>query len=364
MAAQEDLDDVDFESFDWGNDEDVEEFLKSCNLEEDTQSQSDAISESRPEPEAKRAKGPSQWTRLRKHVLSGHFSRKKNPFLKDLVRSMMHKHVGAIIVADCHSAAYKGTSLNDYLGPDSKNYLLLGQSNNTYSYILDGTTDKFSRDIHRELSKLETPLDTLQSIHVIFPHFNEVKQDAIRQLESAAVHFQKPLDADMHAFITSKQLFATKIDSPYVSTLERDGEPGVPELNKYIKLKYLDPSCSCTFGINENFFTPDKLRWDSGEVLNTVTLAPDMVTILIMFGCARNIDGGHDAFQQHVVPSGTFSSRRVPRRILKVPQVIGYLPRKSRKRSKKDKFTKKSTTKGAMLRHSKKSRRKGAVHFL
>jgi hypothetical protein len=271
---------------------------------------------------------------------------------------MMHKHVGAIIVADCHSAAYIGTSLNDYVEPHSKNYVLLGQSNNTYSYIFDGATDKFSRDVLNDLSKLSTPLDTLPSLQVIFPHFNEVKQDAIKQLHRSAAHFKTPLDADMHAFITSKQLFATNIDAPYVTDLERDGEPGVPELNKYIKLKYLHPSCRCTFGIDENFFGPDKLKWDSGEVLNTVRLAPKMVTILVMFGCARNIDGGHDAFQRHTVPSDVFSSlRRLPPPTIKfvVPQVDGFLHRKRK--------TRKSTTKRSVFSHATKRRRKRTVHL-
>ena len=319
MAA---LDSIDFD-LDWDNKEDVDAFLESCRIEEDTQSQS--------EPPEKR---PSDWPRLKKHTRSGYFSSKKNPFIRDIARVMMHEHVGAIIVADCHSAAYIGTSLNAFLGPHSKNYFLLGQSNNTYSYVFDGTADVFSDQMLRGLSRLHVPLDTLPALQVILPHFNKVKQDSIAILEEISVQHKKPLDADMHAYISSKQLFATNIDTPYVTALERDGEPGVPELDKYIKLKYLDPRCTCTFGIDENFFDKGNPKWNSGSVLNTVTLHPGMVTILIMFGCSRNIDGGHDAFQRHTVPSDAFSAlRRLPPATkLVVPQVEGYKPKRKRTR--------------------------------
>ena len=374
MAALDSLDNVGFESIDWDNEIDwdnkkkVEEFLEDCKIEEDTQSQTEAKPEAEAEaeaepeaeaeaaPNAKRYKTKEYWDLLQKHVRSGKFSSKKNPFLREVVKIMKTKHVGAIIVADCHSAAYIGTSLNDYVGPNSKNYFLLGQSNNTYSYVYDGTTDKFSRDVLNDLSKLSHPWETLPSLHVIFPHFNEVKKYAINELQRGAEQFGQPLDPDMRAFIESKQLFATNIDAPYVTDLERDGEPGVPELNKYIKLKYLHPSCRCTFGIDENFFGPDKLKWDSGEVLNTVTLATDMVTILVMFGCHRNIDGGHDAFQSHIVPSGQFSRLRKKRKFV-VPTLGGQRPKMRTKRRRL------RATKRPMFSHSTKRRRKRTVRL-
>ena len=268
---------------------------------------------------------------------------------------MKTKHVGAIIVADCHSAAYTGKYLND---STNENYFLIGQSNNTYSYVFDRATKKFSRDVLGELSKLSPPWYTLPTLQVIFPHFNEVKQDAIKRLQSAGY----PLDADTQAFIHSKQMFATSIDNPYLTTLERDGEPGVPEPNKYIKLKYLHPDCTCMYGLDENFFDKksrnrqDRTIWDSSMVLNTVTLEPDMVTILIMFGCSRNITGDHDAYQPHLVPSGRFSELRVSPPVGPLSAEGGgkFRPKTNRRRA----------TKRPVFRHSTKRRRKRTVRLL
>jgi len=359
MAALDSLDSIDFGSLNWDNEEDVDAFLEKCKIEEDTQSY-----QIEDEPSSKRSKqevAREHWSLVYKAVKAGVFSSKNSPFLRDIVKTMRGKHVGAIIVADCHSAAYTGINLNDRT---NGNYFLLGQSNNTYSYVFDGATDKFSNDVLRDLSKLQKPFDTLQSLQVIFPHFNEVKQDAIQRLQAS-----NQSDPDTRAFILSKQVFATSIDNPYLTTLERDGVPGVPEPNKYIKLKYLHDECECMYRLDENFFDvkgrngQNRLKWDSGLVLNTVTLAPDMITILIMFGCSRNIDGSHDAYQSHAVPSLPFSSLRVLPPVGGPPLEDPFLGGGKRRPNTKRRRLTRVATKRPMFGHSAKCRRKRTVHL-